>query len=149
MQGGSYERYNWTQLWVEQTMTHSSWYCKYMKKITLREKNGFIHVDALRSTTMPLGFVKASIKTWKNNECFFREPFQGVPPSSLISWEVTSMKLYKKSIIQIHIIYSRSLSIFIWQSKSIRFHPEVLWKERTSKSAVDLTICKSNENKIK
>lgn len=51
---------------------------------------------AMGFAKMPLGFDKASIKTLKINECFFsRGPFQGVTPSSLISLEVASAKLYK------------------------------------------------------
>ena len=56
-----------------------------LKTIIKVKANEFIHVDVARFATMPSGFNKASIKTWKNNECFSHGPLQGVTSSCLIS----------------------------------------------------------------
>ena len=96
-----------------------------------------------------LGFWRNVNQNLKEQWMFFSWSLQGVTPSSLISWEVASVQLYKTSSFKSIPSSKRSLSIFIWKGKDKRFHPEVLWKDWTSKNAVKLTICKTNESKIK
>ena len=66
----------------------------------------------------PFKLVPKPFKTYGNNGCFC-ELLQDVIPSSLMSWKVTFVKLYKTSSSKFVDI---SLSIFVWKGKNMCFN---------------------------
>ena len=133
------------RLWtiMKRTINKSMLVCKEDIKNNFNAKNiYFIPMAAVRCARMPSDFDMVSIKTWKNNGCFSHGPLQGVIPTSLIGWELASVKLYKTSWSSKFIPFSeRSLSIFIWKGKGMRFNLKISLKERISKIAVNLIVC--------
>ena len=93
---------------------------------------------------MPSDLRRHQSKSGRTMDVFLCEPLQGVIPSSPISWELASVKLYKTSLFKFIPFSERCMSIFIWKDKDTRFNLEISVKNWTSKIAMNLMVYTTN-----
>lgn len=92
---------------------HVSWYWRYFK-IILKQKQNSLYLSMRWALQLYLQVLtKYQSKFKRTMDVFLVAPLQGVTPSTLISWEVVSMILYKTSSFEFIPFSKRSLLIFI------------------------------------